>query len=108
MADEARPMRGCDVCGKVDTDPRHVFAYAVGDGSTDSEIAVKMIEGAKRTGDAATIEAVVTHIQDSSTIMRHMDCCREAGCPDGTCDQVTKGAKTLRGDDLLAHLTKEK
>lgn len=102
MADEVRPVRGCDVCGGVDSDPRHVFAYAVGDGVTDPEVATKMLDNAP--GDART--AIMAHIQDSSTVMRHLDCCREAGCPDGTCDQVTSGAEDLRGDDLVQHLTK--
>lgn len=41
---------------------------------------------------------------DGGTQMRHMDCCREAGCPDGTCVEVTAGAEELRGDELLEHL----
>ena len=43
---------------------------------------------------------------DGGTLMRHMDCCREAGCPDGTCDEVTAGAEDLRGDELVQHLTR--
>ena len=70
---EERPVRGCDVCGVEDTDPRHVHA-----------------------------------LDDGATQTRHMDCCREAGCPDGTCDELAAaGAGGLRGDDLLAHLTGE-
>lgn len=34
----------------------------------------------------------------------HMDCCRDAGCPDGTCDILTKGAEGLAGKDFLDHL----
>lgn len=102
---EIRPMRGCDVCGGVDDHPRHVFAHAPGEGVTEPAVAEKMIEVAKATGDPAAITAVVAQIQDTSTIYRHMDCCREAGCPDGTCNQVTAGAEDLRGMDLVAHLT---
>jgi hypothetical protein len=40
--------------------------------------------------------------------MRHMDCCREAGCPDGTCNEVTKGAEDKRGPALVKHLTRGK
>lgn len=69
MAEE-RPVRGCDVCGIEDTDPRHVHA-------TD----------------------------DGGTQMRHFDCCREAGCPDGSCAELTAGVEDLRGDALLKHLT---
>jgi hypothetical protein len=39
------------------------------------------------------------------THMRHMDCCREAGCPTGSCDEVTAGAEDLRGEELREHLT---
>lgn len=45
---------------------------------------------------------------DGGTQMRHMDCCRAAGCPDGTCELVTAGAEELRGDALVQHLTGEK
>lgn len=62
------PVRGCDVCGHEDTDPRHVHA-----------------------------------LDDGGTQMRHMDCCREAGCPDGTCDAITE--TDLRGDELRTYLT---
>lgn len=44
---------------------------------------------------------------DNSTTLRHMDCCRDAGCPDGSCGEVTKGAESKRGAALVKHLTKE-
>jgi hypothetical protein len=47
----------------------------------------------------------VIALDDGGTQMRHMDCCREAGCPTGACDEVTAGAEDLRGDELLEHLT---
>lgn len=50
----------------------------------------------------------VLAMADGSTQTRHMDCCREAGCPDGSCDEVTAGAEDLRGDELVAFLTGEK
>jgi hypothetical protein len=46
----------------------------------------------------------VVDIGDSNQV-RHLDCCREAGCPDGSCDEVTRGVEDLRGAELLAHLT---
>jgi hypothetical protein len=46
----------------------------------------------------------MAHVRDDRTTMRHMDCCREAGCPDGTCDLVTAGAEDLRGSDLVEHI----
>lgn len=71
MRDPAhRVERYCDVCGKMDTDPRHVQA-----------------------------------LPDGTTVDRHMDCCRSRGCD--ICVSVTAGAEDLRGDDLVAHLTKD-
>jgi hypothetical protein len=101
---ETRPMRICDVCGQVDDHPRHVIAYADGDGVTSPEVALKAIELAGPLGVAAEVMA---QISDGSTIMRHMDCCRVVGCPDGTCAEVTAGAEDKTGNALLKHLTKE-
>src|ERR1044072_811415 len=99
MTDE-RPVRMCDECGGVDDHPRHVYATVVGDSVTDPEVADKAL---KNAGDASA--AILAQIMDTSTVVRHMDCCREAGCPDGTCDQVTAGAEDSRGYDLVKHLT---
>lgn len=101
---EKRPMRMCDVCGVVDDHPRHVFAHAVGDGATAPEIAAIAVQSAS-TEDAP---AILAQIQDSSTTMRHMDCCRSVGCPDGTCNEVTAGAEDKRGPALVKHLTSRK
>ena len=100
---EKRPVRMCDVCGGVDDHPRHVFAHAVGDGATDSAIALKALENA---GDDR--EVIMAQISDNSTTIRHMDCCRSVGCPDGTCNEVTKGAEDKRGAALVRHLTSRK
>jgi hypothetical protein len=86
----------------VDDHPRHVFAHDAGDGVTDSAVAVKMLDNAP----AESREAILAHIKDDTTVMRHMDCCREAGCPDGSCNTVTQGAEDKRGDALVKHLTK--
>jgi hypothetical protein len=56
---------------------------------------------------AAERARLVRDLVDTSSSDRHMDCCREAGCPDGTCNQVTAGAEDKRGGALLKHLTKE-
>ncbi len=46
------------------------------------------------------------HVLPDGTLQtRHFDCCRAAGCPDGTCDAwADSGAADLRGADLLAHI----
>ena len=102
MSDE-RPTRMCDECGGVDTHARHVFAYAGGEGVTSAEAANLAL---KNAGDEHRM-TVLQQVQDNTTVMRHLDCCREAGCPDGTCNQVTAGAEDLRGDDLTKFLTGE-
>lgn len=99
---ESRPVRMCDSCGGVDDHPRHVVAFAVGDGVTDTGVAATAL---KNAGD--DFEVVLAQVQDTSTVMKHMDCCRADGCPDGTCDEVTQGAEDKRGDALVKHLTKE-
>jgi hypothetical protein len=96
---ETRPVRGCDICGKVDDHPRHVIGVVDG-GVPSDDIVNKIIEAG---ADAAAIRQVL----DPATTIRHMDCCAGAGCPDGSCNTIhalTKGDKTLKGNDLLKHL----
>jgi hypothetical protein len=70
--------RPCDVCGQVDDHPRHI---------------VHVEEKHPITG------------QDLS-LMRHMDCCAQAGCPDGSCDVIVDHAKGKQGEQLRAHVVK--
>lgn len=100
---EQRPVRMCDVCGGVDDHPRHVFGHAPGDGASSNDVAAKALSAAPDDAKAA----IIGQIRDDQTTMRHMDCCREAGCPDGTCNRVTTGAEDLRGTDLVEHLTSQ-
>lgn len=100
-----RILRVCDLCGGVDDHPRHVFAGGQPDvWPTPSDDIVAKVIAAAPADEAARL---VKELLDTSSTDRHMDCCRTAGCPDGTCHQVTAGAEDLRGGDLLAHLTKE-
>lgn len=46
----------------------------------------------------------VVVLEDGSTQTRHLDCCADSGCPDGSCVQVREGAEDLRGAALLEHL----
>lgn len=103
---EARPLRMCDVCGLVDDHPRHVFGYGPEDDvQTPVDAADQAIANAQAVGGDA-LRNVVAHIRDNSTQMRHMDCCRAVGCPDGSCGVVTAGAEDARGMDLVAHLVR--
>lgn len=105
-----RLLRVCDLCGGVDDHPRHTIAGTVeGQGVVqlpDKAVADKVLaavfEGPVPREDA---ERLLRDLYDTGTSDRHMDCCRTAGCPDGTCDLVTAGAEDKRGKQLLAHLT---
>lgn len=96
-----RPLRMCDTCGGVDDHPRHVFAHTPGEGRTSSDVAAAALAATP----SDRVAAILDQIRDESTTMRHMDCCRDAGCPDGTCGRVTSGAEDQRGAALVAHLT---
>jgi hypothetical protein len=34
----------------------------------------------------------------------HMDCCRDAGCPDGSCGRILSASGEKRGDELIAYV----
>lgn len=41
---------------------------------------------------------------DGAVTARHMDCCRDAGCVDQSCDRILAEAGGKRGDELIAAL----
>jgi hypothetical protein len=100
-----RALRVCDLCGGVDDHPRHVLAGGDQDAfpKPTPEIVRRVVESAPEK-DA---DRLLADLLDTGTSDRHMDCCREVGCPDGSCRAVTAGAEDLRGADLLNHLTRE-
>lgn len=98
-----RPLRLCDKCGALDDHPRHVISVGSGDNTPTPDFQRKVMDLV--AGDADRMTLAVRELLDTSTTMKHMDCCRADGCPDGTCNIVTAGAGALRGDDLVAHLT---
>ena len=100
-----RPMRVCDLCGAVDDHPRHVIAGAVRDamGPPDQAVVAKVLDLDLPSDLKAK---VLADLHDTSSQDRHLDCCREAGCPDGSCAVVTAGAEDKRGADLLKHIMK--
>lgn len=104
-------MRMCDICGQVDDHPRHIHAAAVGEATTTQEVAkaaMRHILKLKDNGEALAL--AVAHMQDSTTRMAHMDCCVEAGCPDGSCSEIvaTLPKGYVKGDALKEHLTSGK
>lgn len=97
-----RLLRVCDLCGGVDDHPRHVIAGGPPDVFTQpsDEILTRVLAAAP----AAERARLIRDLMDTSSSDRHLDCCREAGCPDGTCNTQTTGAETKRGEALLTHL----
>ncbi len=95
---EGRPMRVCEVCGGYDDHPRHVVVSAEGEvGVPSPEIVDKMV------ANGASGQAI-TDAMDPTTQIRHLDCCAEAGCPDGTCNEQIAGAEGKTGRALLDHV----
>lgn len=99
---EMRPMRGCDICGVVDDHPRHVVTAGVGTFPPDNDLLDRLLAAANTPDE---MRAVTRQVSDTSQQTRHMDCCREAGCPDGSCNAIADtGAADLRGAALVKHL----
>ena len=97
-----RPLRICDVCGGVDDHPRHALAAARGEIPVNqANLAKVMDDTALSTEDRARI---IADIVDTTTQLRHMECCARVGCPDGTCNTIPAG---LSGTALLEHITGE-
>jgi hypothetical protein len=85
----------------VDDHPRHVYSQdGTTNGKTAPDVAKKALAAA---GD--DFESIYAQVTDDTVTYKHMDCCRTDGCPDGTCDEVTKGAEDKKGNALVKHLT---
>lgn len=96
---EDRPVRGCELCGQVDDHPRVVHPFLVNqDVATDKRDL--LIENGLRGN-------LLDEVLDPTSRVAHHDCCSQAGCPTGVCDQVVaeNGGKT--GAALLKSITKE-
>ena len=91
-----RALRICDVCGGVDDHPRHILAAGVGEIPVNQENLAKVLaDESLAPEDKARI---VADIVDTTTQLRHMDCCTNVGCPDGTCN---RHSNDLKGGALL-------
>lgn len=97
-----RPRRVCDVCYGFDTAPRHVIAHPQGAVQVEPDAVQRLAQSVDFKSPEGA--AALTDLMDTSLQLRHIDCCREAGCPDGTCNVVTLGAQDLKDDDLVQHL----
>jgi hypothetical protein len=106
---EGRALKVCDECGGVDDHPRHVIA---GDPRTQPAPRPEVVDAVFANLDRLKVgpddrRRLATELFDTSTVERHMDCCRAAGCPaegEANCVQQTAGVEDRRGADLLEHL----
>lgn len=97
-----RPLRACALCGGVDDHPRHVLGrtHAAEFGPPTDEI----VNLALAAAPEADRPRIMRELLAGRGLTRHIDCCRAAGCPDGSCSQVAAGVEDLRGGALLDHL----
>lgn len=100
--EETRPLRMCDSCSQVDDHPRHVHGTGAGEANTTPEALAAALDAVG--DDKMARAAVLRHAQDSTTQMKHLDCCAMDGCPDGTCQLSIQGADGKTGPDMLKHV----
>lgn len=102
-----RALQICDVCGVVDDHPRHhAGGGQAGQYEAPSPELVRKVAEATSDLDPEVADRLLVELLDTGTTSRHFNCCRAAGCPDGSCDLRTLGAEDLRGAALLDHLLK--
>ena len=95
-----RHNRICDVCGGFDDHPRHVISLA--EVTSPPPVTPELVKKLALTVDLSSDGGVaaLADLYDQSLMLRHPDCCRSVGCPDGSCHSLPE--KT--GYDLLAHI----
>jgi hypothetical protein len=96
-----RLVRICDLCGGVDDHPRHVIHGDPGD-PPDQAVVARLLADDGLDPDLKA--ALLADLYDTTLQLRHLDCCADAGCPDGTCVTQTAGAKGKTGAAMLTHL----
>lgn len=101
-----RPKRSCDECGQIDDHPRHIFAagdnvYQVNQDAVETAYADNSLSGSE-------LVAIVKDLEDTTSLTRHMDCCRAAGCPTGDCNNMPEEQHELKGHALVEAITGEK
>lgn len=97
-----RALRVCDLCGGVDDHPRHVISGGGGEFAPPTDDMIAKVVALEPETDRPRL---LRDLLDSSSQYRHMDCCRQDGCPTGACDQSLAGTAGLTGAALLEHLS---
>jgi hypothetical protein len=102
MADD-RPLRICDICYQVDTDPRHDVAGPDDPGYvTASQDVIERITDDDSLPIRVRVDAIRS-LEDRTRQIAHMDCCADSGRCDGTCAAQLAAAKG-NGPKLVTHL----
>lgn len=98
-----RPLRVCDLCGGVDSDPRHSFGGPQPGAfrAAPDDVIDKVLEKAP----ADQRGRLLRELMDTSSLDLHKDCCRDAGCPTGECTDELDEVGDLRGEELRNALT---
>ena len=96
MTTPERVKRLCDVCGKLDSEPRHVLGVG-----PDYPGAIPSDEFLDSLPDNTPPRAVA-ELMDPGTVVRHQDCCASRGCD--ICKQTESVNGGLRGDELLENI----
>lgn len=102
---EERPLRGCESCGVVDDHPRVVHPMPA-----DSTAGVPTDEVLDRILDDGRLSAAaIRMLMDPVTVVRHHDCCVQAGCPadPSPCAEIVASADGKTGDALVKVIQKE-
>lgn len=99
MIGGGRPLRACALCGQVDDHPRHVLGRTVAARlpRPPEAVVARVVDAVAGIPDAPRI---LRELLGERGAYRHLDCCREAGCPDGSCN----AAPRARGGQLLSEL----
>jgi hypothetical protein len=108
---EGRALKVCDACGGVDDHPRHMILGPPDTAVTPTADVVNAVFDnlARLKALPEDRNRLLAELYDTAAIERHLDCCREAGCPipagePGSCYDQTAGAEDKRGGELLEHL----
>lgn len=99
MIGGGRPLRACALCGQVDDHPRHVLGRTVAARlpRPPEAVVARVVDAVAGIPDGPRI---LRELLGERGAYRHLDCCREAGCPDGSCN----AAPRARGGQLLSEL----
>src|ERR1044072_8354764 len=99
-----RRWRVCDICGKIDQSPRHRIAYAPGDAPPADQALIAAVFDSDLSSEIKA--AAVQELTDTSIRSAHMDCCRDAGCFDGSCDEIHRSydGEDKKDAELLDYL----